>query len=118
MSGSDSKLEYSADHDDFFFTCTIGETPALSVHAVACPCHSWGKSGEDKVHILESDFLGWHPISPIRPWSRYLISLSLFSYPGNWNNNCIFCYFYGATVIILKREFMQSAWHLVKFNKR
>lgn len=38
MSGSDSKLEYSADHDDFFFTCTIGETPALfmllHVHAI------------------------------------------------------------------------------------
>lgn len=47
MSGSDNKFEYSADHCDFFFTCTIGETPALLE-----------KSGEDKVHILESDFLG------------------------------------------------------------
>lgn len=49
-----------------------------------------GKSGEDKVPILQSHCLGWHPIFPVRPWSSVLISLSLFSYLGNQNNNCIF----------------------------
>ena len=97
MSGSSKKSEYFADLYDFCFTSTTGERLLLLTLSMSFMGKEWkGKN-------LESDCLGWHAISPVRPWSSSLISQSLFSYPGNGNNNHIFCYFYGAEVIIFKR---------------
>ena len=97
MPGSSKKSEYFADLYGFCFTSATSEILLLLTPSMSFMGKEW------KGKILESDCLGGHTISPVRPWSSYLISQSLFSYPSNGNNNHIFCYFYGAKVIIFKR---------------